>query len=908
MDDKFLFLIDKNINKIKLNEILYSTNIDTLNYDMIEFNDNIDIINNYDLIIIFGDSIKNSIDVFKNIEYKKIVYKVLNYNKSKIVFVPENLDNTLVYDNVIQKFEQLYKKLKIKFYTNKSKKPYSFQLPNWCYDLKYTLMDIQLDRYKKLLYFVFRDNDTGKKIIYKKTSKENYFYLGNSSFHKSDMVESIDNLTIRFDKKGVPFNIVKYEEDLSIDFKHHIDYLYNKPDEKPVKNINILFYDIEVYNDNSKEFPSPDKAAKKINSISFKYNEEQTLVYVLKMDVMDKKHYDIMDKPYVKFFDTEKELIEKFCEEVVKYNPDALSAWNGNGFDYPYIFNRMFKLNINPDILSPIGESNIDTFDIDKCTIYGLYLADQQILYKDLTDGVKESYSLSFISQDELKEDKISYDGSLDDLYEKDLGKFIEYSIQDTDLLFKLENKLKHFDLKHDLIKESGSNWKRSETTLGLVDPLVCKFAKLNNITIRNKDRTNKSEKFPGAYVIKPITGLHSWVIDLDFKSLYPSIICSLNMGTNTYIGKIESDIALYYTYQRHNLPNNITVLLDPLYSYKKEVEMTREDFIQYIEDNNYIVGITGAIFKSHDEEISFYYRLLEELSTKRDTFKFKCGELREKLFELNKNKEDNLEEILHLEFLLQRYDGVQKTVKILMNSIYGATSNAHYRLYALDISKAITATGQEVLKYIVTHLSEYMKNNNKNLNDKFLEEFEEKSPYDYIVYGDSVTKDSKIILENNEYITIEELWNNSNNDILNKNGKEIKLLNDVKVLSSNNHKNEFLKTTEIIRHKVNKKIYRVYVSNSVYVDVTEDHGIINYDKDMNYTPVKPIDCKYVLINHKVYDYDETVLLVNRIEEIEYDDYVYDLCVPETQNFYANDILVHNTDSIFVSIGDYMEL
>jgi hypothetical protein len=37
-------------------------------------------------------------------------------------------------------------------------------------------------------------------------------------------------------------------------------------------------------------------------------------------------------------------------------------------------------------------------------------------------------------------------------------------------------------------------------------------------------------------------------------------------------------------------------------------------------------------------------------------------------------------------------------------------------------------------------------------------------------------------------------------------------------------------------------------------------------------------------------------------KNISYKDYVYDLCIPQTQNFVANGILVHNTDSIFYVI------
>ena len=60
-----------------------------------------------------------------------------------------------------------------------------------------------------------------------------------------------------------------------------------------------------------------------------------------------------------------------------------------------------------------------------------------------------------------------------------------------------------------------------------------------NKPTTYNPALKELEEEYAGGYLKDPVPGLYEWVIDLDFTSLYPSIIRSLNMGIETLVGRI---------------------------------------------------------------------------------------------------------------------------------------------------------------------------------------------------------------------------------------------------------------------------------------------------------------------------------------------------------------------------------
>lgn len=119
------------------------------------------------------------------------------------------------------------------------------------------------------------------------------------------------------------------------------------------------------------------------------------------------------------------------------------------------------------------------------------------------------------------------------------------------------------------------------------------------------------------------------------------------------------------------------------------------------------------------------------------------------------------------------------------------------------------------------------------------------------ITHGDSVSGDSKIILENSSK-NIETLWEANTNKIIRKGNKELKVWDNKKVLTSNNKfKNIFSKPQHIIRHKVGKQIYRIKLSSGDSIDVTEDHSLIGLEKN-KFIEIKPDKVEKILFNAKI--------------------------------------------------------
>lgn len=230
---------------------------------------------------------------------------------------------------------------------------------------------------------------------------------------------------------------------------------------------------------------------------------------------------------------------------------------------------------------------------------------------------------------------------------------------------------------------------------------------------------------------------------------------------------------------------------------------------------------------------------------------------------------------------------------KALANSVYGVIGSKSFRLFDRTKAEFVTSTGKQ--------LNIYIQKLCKDLNKK-------------IVYGDSVAKNSIVKIFCNggfKNLHISELFT-SIDDIDITSGKEycipkskiyIKSLNDSKQLV-------FRQIKYIMRHKCEKQMYRVSCTNpSTFIEVTEDHSLISYDLKK----VKPINAKHIVVYDKFKQGSQQIVKRKcKIESIHYDDYVYDIEVEETHRFFANDILLANTDSVFLSeirdAADFLKL
>ena len=147
--------------------------------------------------------------------------------------------------------------------------------------------------------------------------------------------------------------------------------------------------------------------------------------------------------------------------------------------------------------------------------------------------------------------------------------------------------------------------------------------------------------------------------------------------------------------------------------------------------------------------------------------------------------------------------------IKIIMNSFFGILASPNFRYFSLDIANAITNFGQEIIK----------------LTAKKIEEL----GYE-VIYSDSVDGRTKVIVKQKGKIYEEEIKNLFLNIDKESLGKEYNFKENIEALTiDENGKSVFMPIKKIMRHKTNKKMFKINFTNNWSIDVTEDHSLIGY-------------------------------------------------------------------------------
>ena len=159
----------------------------------------------------------------------------------------------------------------------------------------------------------------------------------------------------------------------------------------------------------------------------------------------------------------------------------------------------------------------------------------------------------------------------------------------------------------------------------------------------------------------------------------------------------------------------------------------------------------------------------------------------------------------------------------------YGALANQHFKFGDRALGESTTALG----RHIVTH-------QHRKVNELLDDEYNEFGKG--IIYGDSVVGDTIINTDKGD-LTIESLFGQVDET---KNGKEYCNLDDYKSLTFDEvyQSNQYREIPYVVRHAVNKKMYRLWFGNQRHVDVTEDHSLIGYANTRSKTPGQLVNVK----------------------------------------------------------------
>ena len=356
--------------------------------------------------------------------------------------------------------------------------------------------------------------------------------------------------------------------------------------------LKIQYVDIEVYCPDV--FPTPEEAAQPITVITI-YDSIDKCFYTWGTKRLEKK---IKNCEYV-YCETEQQLLECYLNYVSRSMPDIISGWNSEGFDMPYIINRSARVLGEESIkkLSPVENiySRLTTGAFGKQQqrwyISGVSCIDYLDVYKKFSIGLRESYKLDSIAELELGSRKVDYGNTnLSALADDDWQLFVEYNVQDVNLLVELEDKLRYLELLRMLAYTGLTTFESAMGTLSVITGATVIKARSKRLVVPTfiKDNINNS-KYEGAYVGEPQRGFQHDIISFDANSLYPNTMISLNLSPETKVGKVTHKDETH-VYVRH--------------VSGKEFKLSHKDFLKFVHDEKIAVSKAKVLFSQKKKGI----------------------------------------------------------------------------------------------------------------------------------------------------------------------------------------------------------------------------------------------------------------------------------------------------------------
>ena len=484
--------------------------------------------------------------------------------------------------------------------------------------------------------------------------------------------------------------------------------------------LQTAFFDIEVDFDPVRGFSKPSDPFNPITAITvyFDWLDKTVTLATPPKSMSWETAQEIADRFDNCFlFERETDLLGSFLDLIE--DADVLSGWNSEGFDIPYMVMRTKRVLSKDDCrrfclwgqypkertFERFGAENL-TFDL-----IGRVHLDYMQLYRKYTYEERHSYSLDAIGEHELDERKVAYEGTLDQLYNKDFEKFIDYNRQDALLVAKLDKKLRFLDLANELAHD---NTVLLQTTMGAVavteQAIINEAHQLGLIVPNRKGRDDQGDtQAAGAYVAFPKRGMHDWVGAIDINSLYPSAIRALNMGPETIVGQLRPIMTDRLIAERMAAGASFTDAWEGLFGSLEytavmenqpgtEITIDWEDgsstlhsaaeIWRIIFDSNqpWTLSANGTIFTY--EKKGVIPGLLERWYAER------------KELQAKKKEAETAEDRAF-------WDKRQLVKKINLNSLYGAILNPGCRFFDKRIGQSTTLTGRIIARHMDAYINE---------------------------------------------------------------------------------------------------------------------------------------------------------------------------------------------------------
>lgn len=561
---------------------------------------------------------------------------------------------------------------------------------------------------------------------------------------------------------------------------------------------------------------------------------------------------DSIDGVEVECCETEVDMLLRWQDLIVnRWKPDVITGYNIFGFDFAYMNDRAEELQIGEEFRK-LGKIVGETCPYVEKNLSSSALGDNLLKFVDMNgrvlidmmkvvqrDHKLDSYKLDNVAHHFMKMNK--NDVSPNDIFRLYRGNsadrkvIAEYCVQDcalcNHLMIKLETLANNIGMSNVCYVPLAYIFMRGQSIK--IFSLVAKQCREDDFLIptlaKSYEKSEEEEEmdqegYEGAIVLEPKCSIYleDPVAVLDYASLYPSSMISENLSHDTLVMDSKYD----------NLPG--VEYLDIRYdiyegSGDKKVKVG-EKVSRFVQFPNNEKGVLPRILmkllrqrKETRKKIEFVTLTMKDGGTISGLLKEKEGRIvvsgadGKVLGEVS--REDVVEESeTYNEFQKAVLDGLQLAYKVTANSLYGQCGAKTSPIYLKDVAASTTATGRKMIMLAKNYIEEHCEGAE-------------------IVYGDSVTRYTPVLIRHNGLVKIETIekladlfgdgkWKKCLED--GKQEKEYCELNDVEVWSDDG----WTKMFRVIRHELaaHKKIIRINTHWGV-ADVTDDHSLLRMDK-----------------------------------------------------------------------------
>lgn len=312
------------------------------------------------------------------------------------------------------------------------------------------------------------------------------------------------------------------------------------------------------------------------------------------------------------FFSSEQALLLRFMSVVEEIDPDVLMGWNVVNFDLwclqAFCDRAEIELRLGRNREVVKWRHSKDSDDRHYALLPGRVVLDGIDLMRSATYQF-ENFSLEYVARQLLGRGKLVDDvdargAEITELFLSDKAALAKYNLEDCKLVWDIFEKEKLVDFAIERSILTGLELDRAGGSVAAMDFLYLPRLHRAGFVAPALDQLESENISPGGYVMNSVPGIHTNVVVLDFKSLYPSIIKTFNVDPLALVkGASAADPIVgfdggLFSREKGILPDLVTTLWAARDKAKAENNPVLSQAIKIIMNSFYgVLGTMGCRF-----------------------------------------------------------------------------------------------------------------------------------------------------------------------------------------------------------------------------------------------------------------------------------------------------------------------